>query len=171
MSESLDQLAGQLGSRLLGAGLRLALAESCTGGWVAKVITDIAGSSRWFDCGFVVYSDRAKCSMLGVNSRTLNRCGAVSEVVVNEMAVGALVKSGADVSVAVSGIAGPGGGSEEKPVGTVWFAWGVRGKSPVARCFQLAGSRDEVRHQAVRIALAKLLEIVEARGAASRFGG
>lgn len=111
----------------LGAKHRIVTAESCTGGWIAKAFTDAAGSSRWFECGYVTYSNAAKVRDLGVSSRTLDEHGAVSEATVREMAAGALRVSGADVSIAVSGIAGPDGGSVEKPVGTVWFCVGRRG--------------------------------------------
>src|SRR5579871_3031250 len=104
-----------------GAGHRIATAESCTGGWIAKVCTDLAGSSRWFECGFVTYSNAAKIRDLGVSARTLAEQGAVSEATVREMAAGALRRAAVDIAVAVSGIAGPDGGSSEKPVGTVWF--------------------------------------------------
>ena len=158
MTESLDPLAVRLGALLHARGLRLATAESCTGGWIAKVVTDIAGSSAWFDRGFVTYSNAAKADLLGVATHTLQTHGAVSELVVLEMAVGALARSQAQVAVAVSGIAGPDGGSEDKPVGTVWFAWAVPGAPPWARCLQFAGNRGEVRHQAVRVAIEGLLE-------------
>jgi len=122
----------------LGAKHRIVTAESCTGGWIAKAFTDAAGSSRWFECGYVTYSNAAKVRDLGVSSRTLDEHGAVSEATVREMAAGALRVSGADVSIAVSGIAGPDGGSAEKPVGTVWFCVGRRGVSAGTRS-QAAG--------------------------------
>ena len=158
MNESLDTLAAALGRRLLDRGLSFATAESCTGGWIAKVATDIAGSSAWFDRGFVTYSDAAKQQMLGVLPATLATHGAVSAEVVAEMAEGALRRSAAGFAVAVSGIAGPGGGSDDKPVGTVWFAWAERGAQTQTRLIQFAGDRNEVRHQAVREALEGLLE-------------
>jgi nicotinamide-nucleotide amidase len=169
MSERLDGLAADLGRRLAERRLTLATAESCTGGWVAKVVTDIPGSSVWFDRGFVTYSDLAKRDMLGVSPEILSSQGAVSEGVVREMALGALNGSGAQVSVAISGIAGPDGGSEDKPVGTVWFAWAIpeANLGPSARSvevrtqlFQFAGDREEVRHQSVRVALERLLELL-----------
>jgi nicotinamide-nucleotide amidase len=122
MSE-LEKLAERLGQRLLERGECLAAAESCTGGWLAQSVTAIAGSSAWFDRGFVTYSNAAKIDMLGVPENTLNRHGAVSEAVARAMAQGALAHSRADWTVAITGIAGPGGGSPEKPVGTVCFAW------------------------------------------------
>ena len=117
----LSELVALVARWALGAKYRIVTAESCTGGWIAKAFTDAAGSSRWFDCGYVTYSNAAKVRDLGVASRTLDEHGAVSEPTVREMAVGALRVSGADVAIAVSGIAGPDGGSAEKPVGTVWF--------------------------------------------------
>src|ERR1700748_2143660 len=120
--QELFGLAERVGVKLLDAGRRLATAESCTGGWVAKVCTDIAGSARWFECGFVTYSNAAKVRDIGVSEVTLANHGAVSEATVREMAVGALRVSGAAVAVAISGIAGPDGGTPTKPVGTVWFA-------------------------------------------------
>src|SRR6185437_14069590 len=115
-------LSVRVGQKLLAAGRRLAAAESCTGGWVAKVCTDVAGSSQWFECGFVTYSNAAKVRDLGVSEKTLASHGAVSEATVREMAAGALRVAAVDVAVAISGIAGPDGGTSEKPVGTVWFA-------------------------------------------------
>jgi nicotinamide-nucleotide amidase len=158
MSDDLQILAARLGERLLARGLRLATAESCTGGWIAKVVTDIAGSSGWFEGGLVTYSNEAKQELLGVTAATLTTQGAVSEATVREMVAGALARSRADLALAVSGIAGPGGGSPEKPVGTVWFAWGVRNGPVVARREQLAGDRTEVRRQSVLIALQGALD-------------
>lgn len=158
MTERLDALATRLGTLLMARGLRLVTAESCTGGWVAKVVTDVAGSSAWFDRGFVTYSNAAKEAMLGVRPPTLEASGSVSEPVVLELVAGALERSQAQVAVAVSGIAGPGGGSEDKPVGTVWFAWSIPDGPPWTRRLQFAGDRDEVRHQAVRFALEGLIE-------------
>lgn len=119
----LMQLSEQVGQALKARGATVTTAESCTGGWVAKVITDIAGSSAWFERGFVTYSNEAKAQMIGVREETLAQHGAVSEPVVVEMAIGALKAARADYAVSISGIAGPDGGSEEKPVGTVWFAF------------------------------------------------
>ena len=123
---TLERLAMHVGRHLLATGQRLTLAESCTGGWVAKTITDIAGSSQWFEGGYVTYSNASKVRTLGVSPRTLARFGAVSDAVVREMARGALRASGADLAIAVSGVAGPEGGSPDKPVGTVWFCWASR---------------------------------------------
>jgi nicotinamide-nucleotide amidase len=164
MTETLDTLAAELGRRLMGRGLLLATAESCTGGWVAKVLTDIPGSSAWFDRGFVSYSNQSKEDMLGVSAAALAERGAVSAEVVTEMARGALANSRAGVAVAVSGIAGPDGGSEDKPVGTVLFAWAIGGQEPVTQRVQFAGDREEVRHQSVRLALERLLELLGGGG-------
>src|SRR5580700_10352372 len=117
----LYELSERVGRKLRAAGQRLATAESCTGGWVAKALTDVPGSSQWFECGFVTYSNAAKMRDVGVLARTLADHGAVSEATVREMAAGALRVSGADIAVAISGIAGPDGGTVDKPVGTVWF--------------------------------------------------
>ncbi len=161
MTERLDKLAADLGHRLLEARLMLATAESCSGGWVSKVVTDIPGSSGWFDRGFVTYTNGAKQDMLGVSAAALDRDGAVSEEVAREMARGALEHSLAGAAIAVTGIAGPGGGTEEKPVGTVCFAWALEGRKPLTQRVQFAGNREEVRHQSVRLALERLLELLE----------
>ena len=157
-SHELAQLAARAGERFQARGWRLATAESCTGGWVAKTITDIAGSSDWFDRGFVTYSNASKQDLLGVDAGLIGQHGAVSAPVVRAMVAGALAHSQAEVALAVSGIAGPGGGSPEKPVGTVWFAWGQTGGGSVTRRECFAGDREAVRAQAVRTALLGLLE-------------
>lgn len=160
-SESISALSEALVGELLAAGKTLATAESCTGGWISKSLTDNAGSSGCFAYGLVSYSNGAKESLLGVNPATLEEHGAVSEQVVREMVGGALNLSGADIAVAVSGVAGPDGGSEEKPVGTVWFAWARRdkGKPDVStEKRQLKGDRDRVRTQTVVIALQGIRE-------------
>ncbi|MBJ6978256.1 MULTISPECIES: CinA family protein [unclassified Luteimonas] len=154
--EALAQLAHDTGARLQANRDMLVTAESCTGGWIAKVVTDIAGSSAWFDCGMAVYSYEAKQALLGVRPQTLEEHGAVSRETVIEMVSGALVHSGATVAVAVTGIAGPGGGTEDKPVGTVWIAWKRRGGYPQAQVFQFAGDRDAVRRRTVVEALSGL---------------
>jgi len=156
----MNQLAAQVGAALQAHGMMLATAESCTGGGVASAVTEIAGSSEWFDRGFVTYSNQAKSDMLGVSPDTLARWGAVSEATVREMVAGAFLHSQAQVALAVSGIAGPGGGTAEKPVGMVWFAWGVKDGASVARVHQLAGNRAEIRTQAVRIALQGVIELL-----------
>lgn len=152
-TESLQDLAHRVGAVLFARGWRLATAESCTGGGVAETVTDIAGSSAWFECGFVTYSNAAKHRMLGVSDDTLSHHGAVSSATAEAMITGALTHSEADLAVAISGVAGPGGGSDEKPVGTVWFAWAVRGNPPEVRCEQLDGDRLAVRQASIRIAL------------------
>jgi len=150
------QLSVQVGAALKERGARLTLAESCTGGGVAQAITAVPGSSGWFGYGFVTYANSAKHQLLGVSEQILQSHGAVSEAVVVQMASGAVKIASADFAVAISGIAGPGGGTLDKPVGTVWFAWagpdGVR-----AQDYLLAGNRSEIREQAITISLQELL--------------
>lgn len=153
-------LAAQVGELLKSRGMMLATAESCTGGGVAQEITEVAGSSAWFERGFVTYSNLSKQQMLGVREMTLNQHGAVSEMTVREMVAGALQHSAAQVALAVSGIAGPDGGTADKPVGTVWFAWGLKNGETHAKRYQLSGSRAEVRAQAVRIALQGVINLL-----------
>lgn len=141
------------------AGHKLVTAESCTGGWVAQCVTEVAGSSAWFDRGFVTYSNESKHEMLGVHDDTLKNFGAVSEQTAREMALGALRESAAQCALAVSGIAGPGGGTKEKPVGTVWFAWLCRGSPCQTRMEKYRGDRQAVRRQAVRTALQGVVEL------------
>ncbi len=157
----LKQLAEQLGDALLRRGWRVAVAESCTGGWVAKCLTDIAGSSGWFDRGFVTYSNAAKRDMLGVSRETLDADGAVSERTVLAMATGALAHSEADVALAISGIAGPGGAVPGKPVGTVCFAWAVKDKLPQADTQHFSGDREAVRRQSVAHGLRGLIHVLQ----------
>ena len=152
------RLARELGRRLRHRGYTLATAESCTGGWVAQVVTSIAGSSAWFERGFVTYSNAAKQEMLGVKAATLARFGAVSAEAAIEMAKGALMHSQSQISVAITGVAGPQGGSEDKPVGTVWFAWAGGGRPPITLCEHFEGRRVAVRRQAVETALRGLIE-------------
>ncbi len=156
----MDLLAAQVGRSLHAHGFMLATAESCTGGGVGQAITDIAGSSEWFERGFITYSNESKREMLGVSQDALKLHGAVSEAVVREMVAGALQKSRAQVALAVSGIAGPSGGTPEKPVGTVWFAWGLHSGDVFAKLHHLGGSRAEIRVQSVRIALQGVLELL-----------
>ena len=139
--------------------LSLVSAESCTGGWVAKQITDLAGSSAIFDRGFVTYSNQAKQDMLGVSINTLDKYGAVSEQVVIEMVAGALENSQADIALSISGVAGPGGGTEEKPVGMVCFGWMKRGKEAKAETIIFIGDRDEIRRQAVDFSLKGVISL------------
>ncbi|HEX7326569.1 MAG TPA: CinA family protein [Rhodanobacteraceae bacterium] len=140
----------------------LATAESCTGGWIAKACTDIPGSSAWFNGAAVTYSNAAKRALLGVGAATLERHGAVSRECALEMVAGALARFAADVAVSVTGIAGPGGGSPEKPVGTVWVAWQPRAGDPEASVFHFAGDRDAVRRQTIAAALQGLRKILTA---------
>ena len=151
--DELRDLAVRTGTRLRESRHMLVTAESCTGGWIAKVVTDVAGSSEWFDCGMAVYSYEAKQALLGVRPQTLQEHGAVSRETAVEMVSGALVHSGATLAVAVTGIAGPGGGTAEKPVGTVWIAWKRRGGYPEAEVFAFSGDRGAARRQTVAEAL------------------
>jgi len=159
----MDILAAQVGGALKAHGLMLATAESCTGGGVAQAITGVAGSSAWFERGFVTYSNLAKQQMLDVSEATLGQHGAVSEAVVREMVAGALANSAAQVALAVSGIAGPEGGTPDKPVGTVWFAWGLKNGVTQAQRRQINGNRAEVRAQAVHIALQGVIDLLGRR--------
>lgn len=158
MTTSINQKSSELGALLKSRQLMMTTAESCTGGWVSEAITAVAGSSAWFDRGFVTYSNAAKRDMLGVQQNTLDKHGAVSEATAREMANGALVHSQASVSVSITGIAGPDGGTADKPVGTVWFAWANQDKVRSV-CHVLSGDREQVRQQAVLIALDGLMEI------------
>jgi nicotinamide-nucleotide amidase len=159
--DELDELTGQLAAILLRRQATLAVAESCTGGWVAKCLTDLAGSSQWFERGFVTYSNRSKQEMLGVSADTLDSHGAVSEATVREMAAGVLRHSPADLALAISGIAGPGGETPGKPVGTVCFAWVVRAGGRRVETRHFDGDREAVRRQSVAHALAGLLDVLE----------
>lgn len=161
---TLIRLAARLAVYAKSAGLRVVTAESCTGGWVAKVLTDVAGSSNWFECGFVTYSNAAKVRDLGVRQRTLDRHGAVSQQTVEEMAAGALRVSGASLAVSISGIAGPDGGVPGKPVGTVWFCVASRARGRKLRSFaevkRFKGDREAVRRRSVEHALRLLIRHV-----------
>jgi len=156
---ALQQLAEQLGHAARSHHHSLVTAESCTGGWIAKILTDIAGSSGWFECGMAAYSYEAKQALLGVRPQTLEEFGAVSRETVIEMVSGALVHSAATLAVAVTGIAGPGGGTVDKPVGTVWVAWKQRGGYAREQGFHLEGDREAGRRQTVAAALHGLLEL------------
>ena len=161
--EEITRIARVLGRACKRRNVDVATAESCTGGGVAAAITRISGSATWFDRGFVTYTNLAKKQMLGVSQRTLAKRGAVSEEVAREMAVGALKHSPADISVAITGIAGPTGGSPSKPVGLVWFAWAVRKGAVQARCFRFRGDRQSVRRQSVAVALQGLTDLLRRR--------
>ncbi|RLA00079.1 MAG: damage-inducible protein CinA [Gammaproteobacteria bacterium] len=149
----LQQLTTQVAMFLLEHDWMLSSAESCTGGWLAKCCTDIAGSSIWFERGVVSYSNQSKQDFLDVQLQTLNQFGAVSEQTVIEMAQGILAHSNADISVAITGIAGPDGGSNDKPVGMVWFAWAVKNATCIAQCHYFEGDRETIRRKAVFVAL------------------
>ncbi|CNF06681.1 nicotinamide-nucleotide amidase [Yersinia nurmii] len=156
--QQLRQLSIDAGELLKARGASVTCAESCTGGWIAKALTDIAGSSAYFDRGFVTYSNEAKHDLLGVAETTLDAYGAVSEEVVREMAVGALHAAQADFALSVSGIAGPDGGTEFKPVGTVWFGFATKAGQVSAEKRAFNGNRDEIRLQATIFALQTLVD-------------
>jgi nicotinamide-nucleotide amidase len=160
-SDALVTLATRVGTRLRAEGMMLSTAESCTGGWVAQAATAIAGSSDWFERGFVTYSDAAKMDMLQVKARTLHAHGAVSEQTAGEMAAGALAASRAQIAVAITGIAGPGGGSADKPVGTVCFGWAWTNRKVHAETRHFEGDRESVRRQSVIVALQGVLELLD----------
>ena len=161
MDVELSQLAEQVGAALKSRGLMLASAESCTGGWVGAVLTSVAGSSQWFDRGFITYTNESKQEMLGVTAQTLAEFGAVSQQTVNEMAVGALKHSHAHIALAISGIAGPGGATPGKPVGTVCLAWATRSDAVQSQISHFQGDRSAVRQQAVVAALHGVLRIID----------
>jgi nicotinamide-nucleotide amidase len=160
MAHNIEPLLNAIAQSAIEQQLKLTTAESCTGGWIAKCLTDLPGSSNWFDCGFVTYSNHAKQSLLGVDAALIENYGAVSQPVVEAMCQGALRNSLADWSVAVSGIAGPGGGTIDKPVGTVWIGWMNRTMTPVSRCYQFEGNRDSIRSQTVFEALKELHALI-----------
>lgn len=159
--DMLTELAARVGAALKARSLMLATAESCTGGWVAQALTAVAGSSDWFERGFVTYSNAAKQEMLGVSAATLAAHGAVSEHAAREMASGALAHSRAQLALAITGVAGPSGGTPEKPVGMVCFAWAGAGPMPSARTKHFDGDRESVRRQSVVFALQTLLQLLE----------
>jgi nicotinamide-nucleotide amidase len=172
---ALSRLAARVGTQLRGAGLRVVTAESCTAGWIAKALTDVPGSSEWFDSGYVVYSNEAKVRAVDVSPRTLDHFGAVSGETVREMARGALRVSGVEVAVAVSGIAGPDGGTPDKPVGTVWFCVarrrGERRRERIERVTvheRFRGDRDTVRRKSVERALRLIGRLLAPRAPAAR---
>lgn len=159
MSDEIEKLTHQLAAQLLQKAYKICTAESCTGGLIAKTFTDLAGSSDWFDRGFVTYSNQAKVDMLGVLTSTLETHGAVSKAVAEEMAAGAINHSEAQFAVAVTGIAGPGGGSEKKPVGTVWFGFAIEDRVTTEKqCF--AGDRAQVRVASLGYALQRLNDLL-----------
>jgi nicotinamide-nucleotide amidase len=158
----MNALAEKVAARLLARKAMLATAESCTGGWVSQELTAIAGSSAWFERGFVTYSNAAKEEMLGVSRETLARHGAVSEQVAKEMALGALAHSHAGIALAVTGVAGPSGGSAEKPVGTVCFAWAAAVRPARVETRHFAGDRESIRRQSVEYALTGVLQLLDA---------
>jgi len=154
----LDWIANRVGEQLKTKGLVLATAESCTGGWVAQAVTSVSGSSEWFDRGFVTYSNEAKREMLGVRGETLERHGSVSEETAREMAAGALAASRAHLAVAITGVAGPTGGTPQKPVGMVCFAWALRGGAVESATRHFDGDREAVRRQSVMFGLQGVLD-------------
>jgi nicotinamide-nucleotide amidase len=152
-SKELKESVKSLAKKLIDNKIMIVTAESCTGGMIAQTLTDVAGSSAWFDRGFVTYSNESKQEMLGVSKQTLKINGAVSEATVIEMAEGALENSNALVSIACSGIAGPSGGTKDKPVGTVWLAWAYEGKQTKTELFLFEGSRQQIREQCTMTAI------------------
>lgn len=158
--DDLNQLAEQVGAALKSRGLMLASAESCTGGWVGEVVTSVVGSSHWYDRGFITYTNESKQEMLGVSAQTLAEFGAVSEQTVREMAAGALKHSRAHITLAISGIAGPGGATPSKSVGTVCIAWAMRSGAELSHNFYFQGDRTAVRRQAVVAALQGVLRMI-----------
>ena len=159
--DDITVMAQEMGRIAKRRGIMIATAESCTGGGIAAAITRIPGSAKWFDRGFVTYHNLAKHQMLGVREATLHKYGAVSEPVARQMAAGALRRSQATVSVAVTGIAGPTGGTREKPVGTVWFAWAAKNNPVQSRMFRFEGDRYEVRRQTVAMALQGIIDLLK----------
>ena len=157
---AIEDAAARLGEALKKKHAMLATAESCTGGGVAYAITAIPGSSHWFERGFVVYTNESKTEMLGVDASVIEKHGAVSEPVARALAEGALTHSHADYSLAITGIAGPGGGTEEKPVGTVWFAWTGKDCETVSKKYKFDGDRALVRHQAIEEIMAGMTELI-----------
>ena len=163
MDKELEALSIRIGNLLKSKGLTLATAESCTGGWAAKVITDIPGSSHWFDRGFVTYTNIAKQEMLAVNENTLAEFGAVSEQTVQEMAEGVIQHSHADIALAISGIAGPHGDTPQKPLGMVCLAWSGKQFATFSTTEHYTGDREQVRYQAVVAALEGIQKCLETK--------
>jgi nicotinamide-nucleotide amidase len=158
--EELQQLAREVGDRLCARGWKLATAESCTGGWVGQLVTALPGSSHWYERGFITYANAAKIEMLGVLEATLAAHGAVSEETASAMAAGALKHSHADAALAITGIAGPGGGTPQKPVGLVCYGWALADGTLMSSTCRLDGDREEIRSRAVAAALRGLLELL-----------
>jgi len=156
-SDAISTLIASLRALLLAHGWSLCVAESCTGGMLSEAITATEGSSSWFSCGFITYSNQSKIEMLSVKESSLNEYGAVSEQVAYEMAIGALAKSDCNLSVSITGIAGPDGGSAEKPVGMVCFAWAIKEDMPVTDIQYFKGNRQAIRQQATHYALSGLI--------------
>ena len=159
--EKLERISSELGELLKLKDYSFTCAESCTGGWVGHALTSIPGSSEWFGSSFVTYSYEAKTQILGVSSEDLDGFGAVSEEIVEQMVSGALDKSGANVGVAISGIAGPAGGTDTKPVGTVCFAWKIDGQAVITSTDHFLGDRNEVRYSSVERALMGTIELIK----------
>jgi nicotinamide-nucleotide amidase len=158
--EELHQLAGELGELMRARGWMLATAESCTGGWVGQVVTALPGSSHWYERGFITYANAAKTEMLGVPADTIESFGAVSEETASAMAAGALAHSHAQAALAISGIAGPGGGTRQKPVGLVCYGWALADGTVMSSTCRLDGDREEIRSRAVAAALRGLIELI-----------
>lgn len=156
----LIQLARELGARLTARGMRLATAESCTGGWIGQILTAVPGSSAYFERGFITYSNAAKVELLGVSPATLERFGAVSEETALEMAAGALTHAPVEAALAVTGIAGPDGGSREKPVGLVCYGWALTDGTRLTSTCRLDGDREEIRARAVAAALRGMIDLI-----------
>jgi nicotinamide-nucleotide amidase len=159
-NEELHQLAAELGDKLRARGWMLATAESCTGGWVGQLLTALPGSSQWYERGFISYANAAKIEMLGVPAETLENYGAVSEETASAMAAGALAHSHAQATLAISGIAGPGGGTPQKPVGLVCYGWALEGGTVMSSTCRLDGDREEIRSRAVAAALRGLIDLI-----------
>lgn len=161
LEQEIAQTLQVLAKQLIDLRQSIAAAESCTGGWIAKSVTDMDGCSQWFDSAIVTYSNNAKVNLLGVSQLTLDSHGAVSQAVVKEMVLGLLDRCAANIGVSVSGVAGPAGGSSDKPVGTVWIAWARAGVFIEAVRYQFKGNREQVRLQAVHAALQGILRILQ----------
>jgi nicotinamide-nucleotide amidase len=158
--EELHQLATELGDKLIARGWMLATAESCTGGWVGQLLTSLPGSSQWYERGFITYANAAKIEMLGVPAEAIDEHGAVSEETASAMAAGALTHSHAQATLAISGIAGPGGGTPQKPVGLVCYGWALEDGTVMSSTCRLDGDREEIRSRAVAAAMRGLIELI-----------